>query len=273
MTKTIALGIFCAAVLWPFNGFAQRQKIVVVQGEYRTYLEDELVPERSKLVADAVANSIEQNNEFTVVRSEESCESIECLNIVIHRHKSDGAIYVSVLEKVGQYEYEIVTADAQISEEWTGAFSETLDNIGRSSSKLITEARAKTEVDLPPAQLVAVQKTVGNKSSSVLFWSTVGITAAAGIGFGITQGLAVRSLDKLESDDWTTMRAWQNEKDKYDRLTIASPILFSIMIAGAIATPITAYFTFKKKKPSQVSSLIAPSLLPNGVLLVAKGTF
>jgi hypothetical protein len=99
----------------------------------------------------------------------------------------------------------------------------------------------------------------------------VGTTAAVAIAGGITAGLANRSWDKLQSDNWTSRDQWENERDRYDRLQLSSRITLGITAGLIVADIVLLYFTYLRNQSEQKA--VAISITPNSGLLVLTREF
>ena len=217
---------------------------------------------------------IDQESESLASPNEKYCLSSECTLKVAEKVGADLGVLVWISDQDGQFDIQIITTHAEpiakspfgtlksITKRIEALVSDSLKEAARnlpkaeanpgqttqdtSDEKTDEEAAAgvepedeETEPDtttdetvMPPAPVVSKKKPF----DPPVFWSLFGVTAAVGVGYGISETIGFvkkKGTDNPSSSDKKKLESWQ----------LANRITLGITAAGVIATGVIAFFT------------------------------
>jgi hypothetical protein len=201
------------------------------------------------------------------------CRSTECVEEVASRVEADLAVSVAIVDEAGRVDLEIYTAyAAPVVESTFDMFSALLRRISeeveaslRQGLKYVRSARKSAEsasqvemqengyrapLDLS-GQMRDEEAPKGALSSAGAsppdsprkkpvrpagFWSSVGITMALGVGYGVVEGVG---YGKWQADTSPP----SDERASVEAMQLASRILLGATAAGMVTTTVLAFFT------------------------------
>lgn len=219
----------------------QTSKLLVTLGPYEIQFEDSATAQKAHAVAEAVLNAAGTTNGIEAVLIDELCETEECISELSKVHGAERAVFVSVTENMGHYDFSLHFLDTTIEGKWTGSFSEVVEKIKMLTLDALAASTEQNEEE-PSVKDDAAEKTVAEEAkpdpdanlpdagrrsikNKGLFFGAVSVTAAVAVGFIVTESLAQSSWKKLESDDWDSQTRWEEERDRHHVLQLTSRVL------------------------------------------------
>lgn len=214
---------------------------------------------------------IDQESSALASPNETYCKSSECTLEVAHKVGADLGVLVWVSDQDGQFDIQIITTHAEpIAKSPFGTLKSVAkriealveDSLKEGLRNLLSKAGAdnstttmngETDADdapvdgpidetesspiadhskAPPAPIVSKRKPF----SPPVFWSFFGVTAAVGVGYGISE--TVGFVKKKETDNPS-----DSEEKKLEAWQLANRITLGVTAAGVIATGVVAFFT------------------------------
>jgi hypothetical protein len=253
--------------------------VTVTRGAYVLLWENTSSSEKARLVSEAVVKAARSHEQLNVVFVDETCTDRDCLKNIAEANQSTQAAAAQVTENLGHYTVRLVFLDKTVEDEHTGSFAEVVDKVVDMTQKALflktldneepASAAASLEVSkaaattslLAPAPPPAKTDMKNKPFKKALFFTTLGLTVSTAVAFGIVEGLAQHSWNKLESDRWTSLDAWTDERDRHRHLQISSRCLLG-MGGGLFIFTLTAYFfTDFGKSPNAILAISPDGLI------------
>jgi hypothetical protein len=283
------------------------EKVAVLPVSYTIYKTDSVSEERALKVADAVAAGVERvgldpaRGDDIIAASRDLapkgasyCDRLACAKQVAERVGAAYAIFVSVVDKDGQFEIEVIGTDAEpitaspfgtfrsMTRRVAGLVETSLreaintnphagaaaedeaveENLGTDESP----ARPDTAAE-PAGEAGQTETPVGKGLSPVPFIAVASVTGALAVGWVAVEVVGYNKKSDTEGD-----------LDRYKPLQIGARVLLGCAAAGLVTTVVLFFLTDFKHSEAEASRASArwrltPAPLSNGGLLVLDRGF
>jgi hypothetical protein len=289
--------LFLLLMLLPFSAAAQ--KTVLLPVTYTIYKSNSPSAERASRVADAMRAGVEEAGAEIVDLNEDfqACAHVECLRATAKKQGTDNAIFISVVDKDGEFEITVISAVGETAKATPfGTFGSLIARV-KGIVRQIMEDTAKEVAPTPVVEEPEVEleepvskdnevveppektpETPQEDTSTPLvqeddgglapvgFFVMAGLTSALAITYGIVDGVGYAKYNDGEDD--------------LEGLQTADRVLLGVTLAGAVTTAILFFLTdFDSDDTSEKASakLKRPTLSPvateNGGMLMVEGRF
>ncbi len=284
----------------PVSVLADGGKVALLPVLYTLYNTGEASEEKSDKVAAAASHATRDSGAEVIqaVKVDEAldtvtqgqpdtCRDQECMRKLAEHLSATNVILISVLDKEGMYEVEVVPAHGETTTvKPFGTFSSLTDRIFGIVKELlgnqVEEKPAVVEEKEPvkeeePEEEYEFEKLEPEPEQEGLaptaFYISAGVTGALALGWGIIDLVVYSRYKKIDADTEESLDYWETTNS----LKSADWAFMGMTAAGLVTTTVLLFLTnFDKKKETSQDDpdlTLAPTVLENGGMMTIGGRF